>query len=273
MLLAFFLQTGVWAQTIPKPSVPEFTLKYADHSYDVPPTSTSSFNPYNNQTTTTTEPGYHVENLTIDITIRNQPIPSTIDGNKSYLLFEIRYKGHYGNGTDWTYPFGTFYSCPTQSDSDYTVISLATSYNYGVNTESPLLDLQNGDKIDFQIMAILAYGYNYSMSAVVPLYSYDYESVATSDWSSTQTITIGEPTVTSDVGRTSTPTSTDTPTPTLEPSLAPFSVNFPASQSTLFAVGIGVAAALAVAAVALALRRRTSRENASSKPLPPPPQP
>ena len=37
-----------------KPSVPEFNVSLADHSYDVAPVTTSTTNPYNNKTTTTT---------------------------------------------------------------------------------------------------------------------------------------------------------------------------------------------------------------------------
>ena len=180
------------AQTIPKPSVPEFSVSLADHSYDVPPKEISTTNSYNNQTTTTTIPGYHVQKDTIDLTIKNQPYPSSIDGNKSYLLFYVRQRGHYGG--NWTYPYDhAINSYPRQSDSDCTVLSLPNSYRvatpYGENMEY----LKAGDEIDFQVMAILAYGYNYSLSAVIPLYSYNYESVAASDWSSTQTFTIPEP--------------------------------------------------------------------------------
>jgi hypothetical protein len=201
--LSLIMVKPATAQTIPKPSIPEFTLKYADHSYDVPSTTTSTFNPYNNQTTITTTPGYHVQKQTIDMTTKNQPIPPTIDGNKSYLLYWIRQKGHYDNSTDWIYPYqDAIDAYPRQSNSDYTVISLPTSYttttHYGENTKY----LQAGDEIDFQVRAILAYGYNHSISAVYPVYSYDYESVATSDWSNTQTLTI-------------TALSNPTPTPTV----------------------------------------------------------
>ena len=40
------------AQSIPKPSVPEFTLQIADHSYDVPAKTTSTTDPYTGKTTT-----------------------------------------------------------------------------------------------------------------------------------------------------------------------------------------------------------------------------
>jgi hypothetical protein len=181
---------SVFAQSISKPSVPEFTLWYADHSYDVAATTTSTVNPYNNQTTTTTVPGYHVENMTIDLTIKNQPIPPSIEGNKSYLLFYVRLKGHYGD--EWIYPHTAINAYPVQSNSDYTNISFPTDHEaktlYGKNIDY----LQVGDEIDFQVKAILAYGYNFSLCAVYPVYSYDYVGVTSSGWSDTQTITIPE---------------------------------------------------------------------------------
>jgi hypothetical protein len=178
-----------FAQSVFTPSVPVFTVTLADHSYDVPTTTTSTINPYNNQTATTTIPGYHIQNMTIDLTIKNQPFPSSIEGNKSYLLFYVRMKGHFGE--DWIYPYGdAINSYPVQSDSEYTVLSFPPSYRtttpYGEKTEY----MQPGDEIDFQVKAILAYGYNYSLSAVIPVYSYDYEGVAGSDWSNTQTFTM-----------------------------------------------------------------------------------
>ncbi|MCJ7763000.1 hypothetical protein MUP38_06065, partial [Candidatus Bathyarchaeota archaeon] len=57
------LKVGNFAlASITKPSVPEFTVKLADHSYDVPPSTTATTDPYTGKQTVTTQPGYHVEN-------------------------------------------------------------------------------------------------------------------------------------------------------------------------------------------------------------------
>ena len=69
--------------SIPKPSVPEFTLKYVDNSYDVPPKTTTSTDPYTNEITTTTIPGYHVENRTVEAVIKNNV-------GASYYNFRIK---------------------------------------------------------------------------------------------------------------------------------------------------------------------------------------
>ena len=60
---------------IPKPLTPEFTVKIVAHPYDVPPKTTTTIDQYTGKETTTTQPGYHVENKSIEITIKNQPSP------------------------------------------------------------------------------------------------------------------------------------------------------------------------------------------------------
>lgn len=55
------------AQTVPKPSVPEFTAKYVDRSYTVPASTT--IDPYTGQNVT--NPSYYVENRTLEIAIKN----------------------------------------------------------------------------------------------------------------------------------------------------------------------------------------------------------
>ena len=250
LIVVLFLSSLVmvetaFAQSIPAPSVPEFTLEYVDNSYDVPPTTTSTINPYNNQTTTITVPGYHVKNMTIDLTIRNQLIPSSIEGNKSYLLFYVRLKGHYGD--EWIYPYTAINSYPVQSNSDYTIISFPTSYGITTIYGENIGYLQAGDQIDFQIKAILAYGYNFSLSAAYPVYSYDYVGVAASDWSKTQTITIGE---------NQTPSPETTPTPSPAPTSSPYNELQQNQQEVIIGVAIAVAVIGAGLGLLLYLIRR-----------------
>ena len=100
------------------------TLRYVDHSYDVPPKTTSTTDPYTNETTTTTIPGYHVENKTVEAVIKN---------NLGASYYNFRYKGHYAE--DWSYyPFrpssngyslaDSFFVPCKASDSGYTVIAM-----------------------------------------------------------------------------------------------------------------------------------------------------
>jgi hypothetical protein len=99
VLSSIVMVNSTFAQSMFKPSVPEFTLEYTDNSYDVPPQPTSSTDPYTNKTTTTTVPGYHVKNQTIEFSIKNQPYPTNIDGNKTSLTYLIQIKPHFSE--DW----------------------------------------------------------------------------------------------------------------------------------------------------------------------------
>ncbi len=168
----------VFADTshITKPSPPEFTTALADHSYDVPPTTTSTTNPYNNKTTTTTIPGYHVKKITIDLIIKNQPYSSNIEGNKSYLLYFVKTKGHYTQ--DYPENYLTTPDAVQSNSSDYTVISFPAE-KYSV-----------GDEIDFQVKAILAYECTYTRPTLPPMTVNTVVHAAAGNWSSTQTFTM-----------------------------------------------------------------------------------
>lgn len=63
------------AQSIPTPSVPEFTVKFVNASYEVP--TSYSTDPYTGQNVT--HSSYFVENSSIELTITNQPFVSFID--------------------------------------------------------------------------------------------------------------------------------------------------------------------------------------------------
>ena len=64
---------SAFAQSLSKPSVPEFSLKLAAHPYDVPPTY--EIEPYTGEKVLPEE-GYHVENRSVEITI-SRLVPST----------------------------------------------------------------------------------------------------------------------------------------------------------------------------------------------------
>ena len=75
----------------PKLLVPEFTVKLVDNSYDVP--TTHSIDPYTGQNIT--NPGYHVENKTIEVTVKNQPFTPfyAVDSFNASFYYNIRTKG------------------------------------------------------------------------------------------------------------------------------------------------------------------------------------
>jgi len=170
VLIVLMLSCGVLSvfatvQAQSKLSVPEFTVKLVDNSYDVPPTQTTD--PY---TGTTTIPSYHVEKIEIEINIKNQNYPSKIE-------YQVRTKGHYEQ--EWNIRTTLI----EQSKGQYTVITLRTEY------------LPDGAEIDIQVEARSGTYHEERdpASAGLPgggkIQVFDGEK---SGWSKTQTITINK---------------------------------------------------------------------------------
>ncbi len=191
---------SVSAQSIPKPSVPEFTVTLTDYSYDVQATVTSNTDPYDGQIKTITTPGYHVKNGTLTVTIENQPftIYYNADGFPVKLYYHIRMKGH--SETDWlcsgqNNSFGQMYfvaenSSYTTCNSNYFCSSLGDKNFEGVSAY-PV-----DGKVDIQVEAFIGYvdvtNIDPASLVVRPddlVYTYFGEN---SGWSSTQTIVIDE---------------------------------------------------------------------------------
>jgi hypothetical protein len=83
---------SVFAQSIPKPSVPEFKLSYTNHIYDVPAaTSQWSGEPIPNS-------AYHVDYREVIITVKNQP--HDVNDIREQLYYNVRVKNHFSN--TWT---------------------------------------------------------------------------------------------------------------------------------------------------------------------------
>jgi hypothetical protein len=212
---------SAFAQSIPKPSVPEFTAKYVDRSYDTQPTY--GLDQYTGKTVIT-KPSEHVDNRTIEITIKNQPFTPFTDenGNSINLLYNVRYKGSFGENwtsmfgelSEWagtTDPYGT-YGYPTQdSSAQYTTISFTLYWN-----------MVQG-QMDIQVEALVGYTTRAPDPArehiLWTVYEYTFYGEE-SGWSNTQTINFGTtnasasptplPTLTS--ATTFTPAQTSTPT-------------------------------------------------------------
>jgi hypothetical protein len=169
--------------SIPKPSVPEFTLKFVDNSYDVPSSTTTTTDPYTGEQTVTTHPGYHVQNGTIEVTIKNQEFtPYSIDSQTTISLFYyVSYKGHYAEDWDYYPPstHGREYSAIfiRQSTSDYTIVQFRAP---------------SEGEMDFRVQAQIGY-YTSTVSYIAipgaPFTTYTFNGEV-SGWSSTQTIKI-----------------------------------------------------------------------------------
>jgi hypothetical protein len=209
MFFAFFLQTGVLALTVPKPSVPEFTVRYFLYSRDVDPVY--EFDPFTGQNVMTSK-GHTDTDRIIELTIINQPFtPITLsNGSKIEVYYGVRSKPHFSNIWNEYEASPENYTphsdvWPASASEDTTVI------NYVLGGPSARLD--DGDIIDFQVRARVGYKYY-----VAPLGNL-FEDLGDSEWSSIQTVTIGNE-------ATSPPTATPVPTPSTLPPQNPTSTPF-----------------------------------------------
>jgi hypothetical protein len=205
------------AQTIPKPSVPEFTIKLVAHPYDVAPITT--IDPYTGKTVITQE-GYRVENKSMEVQVTNQPFSYSFNSTTYYLYYSVRVKGHFENiWTDYYSIYegisyakeGTMYAEKAlythgvlQSNSDYTILSVPSS------------EIPNEGKVDIQIKAAAGHASkefaNENYHIVDFTYYGHYEPAiavdATSDWSIIETITIPDGSISVSTSPNPVPTST-----------------------------------------------------------------
>ena len=168
-------------QAASKPSVPQFTVKFIDNSYDLPPKYTT--NPYTGETIQSYA-GYHIKDQSIEITIKNQPFTpyTNTSGSKINLYYLIQYKGHFGE--EW-YPL-------TKEDDDVIDCYYVQS-NSKATTVVSTSRFVDGYQVDFRVQAIIGNTHPGDwFSAIGHHYSIEIDAVASSDWSSIQTITIGE---------------------------------------------------------------------------------
>ncbi|MCL2134039.1 MAG: hypothetical protein FWH37_00540, partial [Candidatus Bathyarchaeota archaeon] len=179
-----FISIGiVQAQT--EPSVPEFTAKLVDNSYNVPPTQ--STDPYTGKTVT--QPGYHVKKIEVELKIKNQP-------SQSKIIYNIRYKGHYDQ--EWkevfTYPYLT--RCPEMTNGQYTTIPFTVDYYSPYRgAEDVGITVPDGGQVDFQVEAwsgTFSFQQDPWGEMTGQGRGYDVFDGVSSGWSKTQTITINK---------------------------------------------------------------------------------
>jgi hypothetical protein len=171
------------AQSIPKPSVPEFTTELIS-----PPEESQSVN------------------RTIQLSIKNQP--SLSDYGFFYMV-----RARINDGK-WSLLY-TIDNVPVQSNEEYTTFSYPSDgpvveYQYYLGDR--IENLFAGDKVDFQVQAMIGNihrVYNPNHTSQLDMYPYVFTGEV-SDWSNTQTITIPYGSVSSSTPNPTTPT---TPTP------------------------------------------------------------
>jgi hypothetical protein len=182
------------AQSATKPNVPEFTLKYVDlGTYDVPPSTSPSTNPFTGETTNITISGYHVDNRRIELTIKNQPFTSyESNGQIINFFFNVRFKGYYVQ--NWTNLYFTEDYIVENYSSAYTKLSYSLGRIFG--------ELNPKGQVDFQVEAFIGSIHRDASTFWAP-WVFDGES---SGWSNTQTITISETSASASPIPTPTPT-------------------------------------------------------------------
>lgn len=177
-----------------EPSIPEFTLRYIDNSYDVP--ATYGVDQYTGQTVVTV-PGEHVDNRSIEIKIKNTPFTPYTDksGNTINQFYNIRYRSTvsenwitmFGNQTQsaWTgqtNPYSKYGYLIQDYTSEYTTLI------YRLTSQTPLAGV-----FDFQVQTLV--GYTIQAPAEGPiLFSFaGFTFIGqSSSWSNTQTVRFGD---------------------------------------------------------------------------------
>jgi len=182
---SLIMLSSVFAQSITKPSIPEFTAKYVDNSYDIAPTYTTD--PYTNNIVIQT-PGEHVDDRTVVITIKNEPFTQFTDsnGNTINMFYNVRYKGTFGQY--WTRVYGGERRVVSYDNPDdnygYKI------QNYGSQNTVVLIKPPSQGQMDIQVEALQGYTTRKSEGHIIfneVWYTFYGEE---SGWSDTQTLTI-----------------------------------------------------------------------------------
>jgi hypothetical protein len=224
------------AQTIPKPSVPEFTLKYVVQPYYIPEvTPTYTIDPYTGEQKIQTpgSPSVSGNNRTVEIKIKNQHFTPYYDSknNYVYLAFNVSYKGYFED--DWNYYSNNYGAGWSQANSEYVTV---------VFTRLP-----SEGQLDFRVRAQIGYYYEYNM----PWHTTGFVGQS-GDWSNTQTIIIPEGSVsTSTPNPSSNPTATPTPIDTATPTDTNLADN--SIVSLLASLALIVVVILAISVISLLL--------------------
>jgi hypothetical protein len=215
---------SAFAQSIPKPSVPEFIIKLVDSSYDVP--ATYSTDQYTGEKVLL-EPAHSVDNRTFELWIKNQQYTYS-NGSSFRVYYDIRTGGHFGGGVDLYYPSNWLLgpdsdrrapfisrNTPMQSTSDYTVIILSA-----VNPPQSAWNVTYppNARVDFQVKAMIghdSYAFGYAHIGGPGELTSAVAVAAESDWSNIQTINLTDGSVSTSTSPNPTPNLSRTATPSV----------------------------------------------------------
>jgi hypothetical protein len=154
LLVTSFTSTTVQAAS--KPSVPQFSVKFVDNSYDVPASTTTATDPYTGKETTTTHLGYHVEKYDLEVTIKKQSFTSytNADGYTCNLYCNVQVKGHFEENWKVFYSDSQSYVFIMWSGSQDIVVSYTLcEYDATMFLGKP----PSGSQLDFRVEAFAGY--------------------------------------------------------------------------------------------------------------------
>jgi len=143
--------SSVVGQGMAKPSIPQFSVKITDISYDMPSFATTTVDPFTGEETVTTHPKYHEDRTLTEVSIRNQPFTRYIDayGKEYRLYYYVEFKDH--SDENW----GQFRPPVFQSDWAYTIISDSLWGSLALV----------GSNVDFRVVARIGYCVPYVVGA------------------------------------------------------------------------------------------------------------
>ncbi len=226
-----------------KLSTPEFTVTYIDHSYDIPAHTTTD--PYTGKIIE--NPVTHIDNRTIQFSFKN-----TIAPERGQLYYLIRMKGHFSE--NWT---NIYKGEVNTSEPEAIIWAFSTTgepgrfYLAGVSFKGP-----SAGQVDFQVQAQTWGEVMSETTATNPFGGSITTLFGESDWSSTQTITIGD--------NSTTPTVLPSPSSaTIDPSASPLQPNI--QSNVLFALNweqaamvvLGVLVVLLIAVLVYSRKKKT----------------
>jgi hypothetical protein len=246
ILLSSNLLVIVSASAVSAPSVPEFTVNYVDASYDVP--TTYSIDPYTGADVT--HQGYHVQNRTIQVNIKNVPFTAYESGGQKIGYFlNIRVKGFYDN--DWLNVYNPDNGYLMQSNSSYTTVAFSLDDNY-----FPFWDnIPGGGTVDVEVQSLVGSVHriqNASAPSILSMYPWVFDGQE-SGWSSTQTVTV--PSSNTATEPTATPLSIGNPANSSIPTAASES-NMQVNELVIIVVAASAVIIVAIIAAAAVLIKR-----------------
>jgi hypothetical protein len=233
ILSSLVMVEPAFSQSISKPSVPEFTAKLIDSSYDITPTST--IDAFTGQTVT--HAGSHVEARTIEIRIKNEPFTpfSVTEGSADWTVgffYNIRWKGQFEQ--EWHEIYSPTIGLLGRDEGSETVYSNQGKYSstdgLKMTSQGMYITFPPQAKIDFQVEAMIGYTARVVEGDMAPWYFFGEKS----GWSNTQTIAIESE---------ATEMLSPATTPTQEPTRTEFTAIIGA---TILAVIVGVGLGLLV---------------------------